>query len=118
MVKNFLGQKPGISAIRLSPENISFFLFLTRFCERIYTMLRIDNSKPIELMIGDNERVIKLKVGSLHSMLSNLSVVRKLWNKRVHHAPKELRRGWIKCVLETHRQNRDLYLTVLRGTGY
>lgn len=78
-------------------------------------MLRINESKPIELMIGDNERVIKCKVGSLHSMLSNLSVVRKLWNKRVHHAPKELKRGWIKCVLETHLANQDLYIRVMNG---
>ena len=81
-------------------------------------MLRINNQKPIEPMQSDNERVIRLKVGSLHCMLSNLSIVRKLWNRNVKNAPKELRRGWIKCVLETHRQNRDLYLSVMRGTGY
>ena len=78
-------------------------------------MLRITESKPIELMEHDNERTIKLKVGSLHCMLSNLSVIRKLWNKRVHHAPKQLRRGWIKCVLETHLANQDLYLRVMCG---
>jgi hypothetical protein len=78
-------------------------------------MLRITESKPIELMEYDNERVIKLKVGSLHCMLSNLTIVRKLWNKRVHHAPKQLRRGWIKCVLETHKENQDLYIRVMNG---
>ena len=78
-------------------------------------MLRINESKPIEPMEYDNERTIKLKVGSLHCMLSNLSIVRKLWNKRVHHAPKQLRRGWIKCVLETHLANQDLYLRVMCG---
>lgn len=78
-------------------------------------MLRITNSKPIELMQHDNERVIKLKVGSLHCMLSNLSVIRKLWNKRVKSASKELRRGWIKCVLETHLANQDLYIRVMCG---
>ena len=81
-------------------------------------MLRINNSKPIELMQCDNERVIRLKVGSLHCMLPNLTIVRKLWNSRVKNAPKELRRGWIKCVLETHHSNRELYLSVMRGTGY
>jgi len=78
-------------------------------------MLRITNSKPIELMQHDNERVIKLKVGSLHCMLSNLSIIRKLWNKRVKSASKELRRGWIKCVLETHLANQDLYIRVMSG---
>jgi len=78
-------------------------------------MLRITESKPIEPMAYDNERVIKLKVGSLHCMLSNLSIIRKLWNKRVHHAPKALRRGWIKCVLETHLANQDLYIRVMCG---
>lgn len=81
-------------------------------------MLRINTSKPIELMQSDNERVIRLKVGSLHCTLSNISIVRKLWNRNVKNATKELRRGWIKCVLETHRQNRELYLSVIRGTGY
>ena len=78
-------------------------------------MLRINESKPIEPMAYDNERVIKLKVGSLHCMLPNLAIVRKLWNKRVHHAPKALRRGWIKCVLETHLANQDLYIRVMCG---
>jgi len=81
-------------------------------------MLRINDQKPIELMQNDNERVIRLKVGSHHCMKSDLSIVRKLWNKNIKMASKELKRGWIKCVLETHHQNRDLYLTVLRGTGY
>lgn len=78
-------------------------------------MLRITKDKPIELMEHDNERVIKLKVGSLHCMLSNLSVVRKLWNNRVKSASKELRRGYIKCVLETHLANQDLYIRVMNG---
>ena len=81
-------------------------------------MLRINDQKPIELMQNDNERVIRLKVGSIHCMKSDLSTVRKLWNSRVKNAPKELRRGWIKCVLETHHSNRELYLSVMRGTGY
>jgi len=78
-------------------------------------MLRITKDKPIELMQCDNERAIKLKVGSLHCMLSNLSIVRKLWNNRVKSASKELRRGWIKCVIETHLANQDLYLRVMCG---
>ena len=78
-------------------------------------MLRITKDKPIELMQCDNERAIRMKVGSLHCMLSNLSIVRKLWNKRVKSASKELRRGWIKCVLETHLANRDLYIRVMCG---
>ena len=78
-------------------------------------MLRINESKAIEPMEYDNKSVIEMKVGSLHCMLSNLAIVRKLWNKRVHHAPKALRRGWIKCVLETHLANQDLYLRVMCG---
>lgn len=78
-------------------------------------MLQINTSKPIELMQSDNERVIRLKVGSLHWTLSNLAIIRKLWNKRVKSASKELRRGWIKCVLETHLANQDLYIRVMCG---
>ena len=78
-------------------------------------MLRINESKAIEPMEHDNERTIKLKVGSLHCMLSSLAIVRKLWNKRVKSASKELRRGWIKCVLETHLANQDLYIRVMCG---
>ena len=78
-------------------------------------MLRINESKPIELMAYDNEWSIKNRVGRLHCMTSNLSVIRKLWNKRVHHAPKALRRGYIKCVLETHLANQDLYIRVMNG---
>jgi len=78
-------------------------------------MLRITKDKPIELMQCDNERAIKMKVGSLHCMLSNLTIIRKLWNNRVKSASKELRRGWIKCVIETHLANQDLYIRVMNG---
>jgi len=78
-------------------------------------MLRITKDKPIELMQCDNERAIRMKVGSLHCMLSNLTIIRKLWNKRVKSASKELRRGWIKCVIETHQANQDLYIRVMNG---
>lgn len=81
-------------------------------------MLRINESKPIELMECDNERVIKMKVGSLHCALPDLSVVRKLWNKRISSASKKLKRGWIKCVIETHQDNYRLYLMIIRGGGY
>jgi hypothetical protein len=78
-------------------------------------MLRINKDKPIELMSYDNEWSIKNRVGRLHCMTSNLSVIRKLWNKRVKSASKELRRGWIKCVIETHQANQDLYIRVMNG---
>lgn len=76
-------------------------------------MLRINENKPIELMQWDNEKVIKRKVGELHCMLSPLSVVRKLWNKRVSSASKELKRGWIKCVLESLEADKDFYVGVM-----
>ena len=79
-------------------------------------MLRINESKAIELMQWGNEKVIKRKVGELHCMLSPLSVVRKLWNKRVKSASKELKRGWIKCVLETLEADQQFYVDVM-GTS-
>lgn len=78
-------------------------------------MLRINEAKPIELMSSNNKYSIESRVNRLHSMTSNLSIIRKLWNKRVKSASKELRRGWIKCVLETHQANRDLYIRVMNG---
>ena len=79
-------------------------------------MLRINESKAIELMQWDNEKVIRRKVGELHCMLSPLSAVRKLWNKRVSNASKELKRGWIKCVLETLEADQQFYVDVM-GTS-
>ena len=78
-------------------------------------MLRINEAKPIEEMSCNNKYSIESRVNRLHSMTPNLSVIRKLWNKRVHHAPKALKRGYIKCVLETHQANRDLYIRVMNG---
>ena len=78
-------------------------------------MLRINESKPIEPMSCNNKYSIEIRVNRLHCMTSNLSVIRKLWNKRVHHAPKSLKRGYIKCVLETHLANQDLYIRVMNG---
>jgi len=78
-------------------------------------MIRINEAKPIEEMSCNNKYSIESRVNRLHSMTSNLSVIRKLWNKRVHHAPKALKRGYIKCVLETHQANRDLYIRVMNG---
>jgi len=81
-------------------------------------MLRINKDKPIELMQWDNEKVIKRKVGQLHCMSSPLSVVRKLWNKRVKSASKELKRGFIKCVLESLEADQQLYVDVMGSRGY
>ena len=78
-------------------------------------MLRINEAKPIEEMSCNNKYSIESRVNRLHSMASNLSVIIKLWNKRVHHAPKALKRGYIKCVLETHLANQDLYIRVVNG---
>ena len=78
-------------------------------------MLRINEGKPIEVMSCNNKYSIEIRVNRLHCMTSNLSVIRKLWNKRVHLAPKALKRDYIKCVLETHLANQDLYIRVMNG---
>jgi len=81
-------------------------------------MLRINKDKPIELMQWGDEKIIKRKVGQLHCMSSPLSAVRKLWNKRVKSASKELKRGFIKCVLESLEADQQLYVDVMGSRGY
>jgi len=78
-------------------------------------MLRINKDKLIEPMSCNNRYSIEIRVNILHCMTSNLSVMRKLWNKRLKYAPKALRRGYIKCVLERHLANQDLYIRVMNG---
>jgi hypothetical protein len=77
--------------------------------------ININPAKPIEELIGDNAGVMRMKIGRISVLKSDLAIIRKLWNKRIHYAPKELRRGWIKCALENIQADRDLYNRVMSG---
>jgi hypothetical protein len=74
-------------------------------------------SKPVEELVGDNRGIVRLKLGNIHCMTPPREAIREIrstiqnWDK----VPKELRRGFYLCVLETLAEYRGTYLSVVTG---
>lgn len=79
------------------------------------TKLRIDETKPLEPLIGTNYGVIRLKLGNIHCMTSVRDQMRQVRPKNMRNYPVALRRGWVLTVLELIDQNQDLYRHVMCG---
>lgn len=77
----------------------------------------VNPSKPTDDLVGANLFTVKRLVGSIHVATSYLDVVRVVFRKarNLKSAKKPLKRGLIKCILETHKANRDMYVYVMTG---
>jgi hypothetical protein len=78
--------------------------------------MKIDHTKPIEELVGDNYGIVKMRLGNVHCMTSVLSQARLVRPQNIHLAPVALRRGWVLCVLECIAENRSGFVacTTLR----
>ena len=75
----------------------------------------MDAKRPIEPLVGRNLAMVRMIVGNMSVGESYRAVLRRarpaVWNG----APVALRRGWARAVIETHRENRDVYRRVMGG---
>lgn len=86
--------------------------------------MKINANRPLEELIGNNRRMVRLRLGRLHCGRSVLSLARECrnrnndghktepWRKLV---PVAIRRGWAKCVIETVSEYRSTWIAVRSG---
>jgi len=72
-------------------------------------------TKPIERLVGYNRQMVQKRVGSSHVDRSLLHVARAARPKQFRQYPKELRRGWVLCVIQVWKRNRKEYYDVMTG---
>jgi hypothetical protein len=75
----------------------------------------INPDRPVEELTGDNRGIVRMRLGNIHAMSSYLDAARAARPKSLRKFPVALRRGWAKCVIDTHRSNQALYTAVMHG---
>ena len=80
--------------------------------------MKIDESKPLENLVGDNRGIVRMRLANLHCMTPVLEQARAVRPKRMRDVPVALRRGWAKCVLETVAEYRKTYVEVMTRSPY
>ncbi len=77
--------------------------------------MRIDPSRPIEPLIGDNYGIVRMRCGNIHCCTPFTDAVRLVRPKTLRSASPALRRGLLLCIWETMNDDRSLYLDVMNG---
>lgn len=72
-------------------------------------------ARPVEVLIGDNRGIVVQILGRIHVMESIFAAARAARPKNFRRIPPALRRGWAKCVIDTHLANRATYCAVMGG---
>jgi hypothetical protein len=75
--------------------------------------MKIDKSKPLEELVGINRGVVRQKLARIHCMTPIIDQARIACPTDLWDAPVELRRGWVKCVIDTIVEYRDEYTSVM-----
>jgi hypothetical protein len=71
-------------------------------------------NKPVEDLVGTNYGIVRQKLGRIHCCTPVREAIRGLGVK-YKEVPKPLRRGFIKCVIETLAEYRGTYFAVMTG---
>jgi hypothetical protein len=77
--------------------------------------MNINPTRPIEDLTGNNQGIVRQILGRCHCCSPILKLAREARPKGMRTVPVALRRGWAKCVIETNKEQRDLYVSVMRG---
>jgi len=102
------------------PHSVTWHTFDWQEAQSIEDMASVHKGKykrPVERMLGMNQRCIRSIIGSCHVSKSLLEVARAARPKRLRaEASVELRRGWALCVIQTWKKNRAEYISVISGS--
>ncbi len=78
--------------------------------------MRINESRPVESLVGNNRGIVRQRLGNFHVSNSFLAAARFARpNGGLRKYPVALRRGWALCVLETWKEYRNTYAAVMCG---
>lgn len=73
------------------------------------------SGKLYEPLVGNNRGIIRQKLGRIHCCTPLLEACREVRPKNMRSMPVELRRGWVKCVIDTLAEYRGTYVAVMTG---
>jgi len=79
--------------------------------------LNINPERPLEELTGSNYGIVRQILGRVHCMSPVQEQLRECRPKDFRRVPVALRRGWVLCALQTIEENRDLFCSVMRGSG-
>ena len=77
--------------------------------------MRINQDRPVEELVGTNRGIVRQRLGVFHCGHSALAAARHARPNGMRNVPVELRRGWVKCVLDTWAEYRGTYVAVMTG---
>lgn len=77
--------------------------------------MRIDPTRPMEELIGDNYGIVRMRLSNAHCMLPRHDLLRIARPCNMRKYPVALRRGWAKCALEAIAEFRGTYVAVMTG---
>ena len=75
--------------------------------------MQINESRPLEKLVGDNRGMVRFKLGRIHCMTSVLDCAREMRCPGIRDMPVALRRGLALCVIETIAEYRGTYIGVM-----
>ena len=77
----------------------------------------VSPDRPTEELVGQNRMIVRQILGRIHCCSSLLEAARAARPKRgcMRTYPVELRRGWVKCVIDTMAEYRGTYVAVMGG---
>lgn len=77
--------------------------------------MNINPTRPVEELTGNNRGITRQRLGNIHVMTPILAQCRQVRPLNMRTMPVELRRGWVKCVLDTIEEYRGTYVAVMTG---
>ena len=77
--------------------------------------MKINQDRPVEELVGANRSIAQERLGNIHCMSKPFVAARAARPKHMRTVPVPLRRGWVKCVLDTMRSYRETYVAVMTG---
>jgi len=74
-------------------------------------------TKPVEHLVGDNYGILRQKLGRIHCCTRPIDAIREITSeiRNWDEVPRELRRGFYLCVIETLEEYRETYVAVMTG---
>lgn len=76
---------------------------------------RYKGGKTYEPLVGNNRGIVRQRLGCIHCCSSVLEAARHARPNGMRSVPVALRRGWVKCVIDTMEEYKSTYAAVMLG---
>lgn len=77
----------------------------------------VNPERPVEELTGSNRGIVRQILARTHCMTPVLKAARECRPARMRTVPVALRRGWVKCVMDTLAEYRGTFTGVMQCTS-